>query len=154
MRGFRGHSSCRGGVCGASGCWSETEIKACCMAVTSCTAYYGVSRDWWTFHGECVLETHRHTYRTCMKPTNQPPSPPPRPPMLLSSEAMTVSYGGYEYRTMMENVPVAGTTDLLCHGSTCRALPAGYEIAPADSDVVINVLAAFTWSTHGEHAPV
>ena len=62
-------------------------------------------------------------------------------------------YGGYEYRTMMENVPVSGTT-LLCHDSTCRALPAGYEIAPADSDVVINVIAAFTWSTHGEHAPV
>ena len=68
MRSFRGHSSCRGGVCGASGCWSGTEIKACCMAVTSCTAYYGSGGDWWTFHGECVLKTHGHSYSTCMKP--------------------------------------------------------------------------------------
>ena len=67
---------------------------------------------------------------------------------------MAVLYGGYEYRTIMGNVPAAGNTELLCHGLTCRPLPDGYEIAPADSDVITNVIAAFTWSTHGEHAPV
>jgi hypothetical protein len=76
------------------------------------------------------------------------------PAASVASEAMAVSYGGYEYRTMMGNVPAAGNTELLCHGSTCRPLPDGYEIAPADPDVITNVIAAFTWSTHGEHAPV
>ena len=85
------------------------------------------------------------------------PLPPPAPSVRRSSraasEAMTVSHGGYEYRTMMENVPAAGTGEL-CHGSTCRPLPVGYEIAPADSDVITNVIAAFPWSTHGEHMPL
>ena len=75
MRAFWGHSTCHGGICGASGCKSETEIKACCVAVTSCTAYYGgYTSDWWTFHAECVLETHTHSYRTCMKPPSSPPA--------------------------------------------------------------------------------
>ena len=85
-----------------------------------------------------------------------PPSPPPPPTSTPPSTPtnMAVLYGGYEYRTIMGNVPAAGNTELLCHGLTCRPLPDGYEIAPADSDVITNVIAAFTWSTHGEHAPV
>ena len=72
QRRYKGHSTCRGGVCGASGCMSETEIKACCIAVTSCTAYQGGGNAWWTFHGECVLTTHVNAMKVCMKPVLNP----------------------------------------------------------------------------------
>ena len=64
----------------------------------------------------------------------------------------TVVYGGHEYRTMMPDVPAEGDrwSSPLCHES-CHQLPEGYEMAPANDDVINNVIAAFTWSTHGAH---
>ena len=68
------------------------------------------------------------------------------------SSPTTVVYGGHEYRTMMPDVPAEGDwwSSSKCHES-CHPLPEGYEISPATYDVINNVIAAFTWSTHGAH---
>ena len=67
------------------------------------------------------------------------------------SSPTTVVYGGHEYRTMMPDVPAdGGWSSSLCHDS-CYPLPEGYEISPANDDVINNVIAAFMWSTQGAH---
>ena len=70
----------------------------------------------------------------------------------IRTSSTTVVYGGHEYCTMMPDVPAEGdrSSSSLCHES-CHPLPEGYEIAPAYDDVINNVIAAFTWSTHGAH---
>lgn len=88
-RAYGGHPSCHGvaGVCGSSGCNTEAQIQACCLATSdTCTAYYGTSSTWWTFHGPCQHVSHQHPYRICWRPSPPPPpplplSPPPPPPL-------------------------------------------------------------------------
>jgi len=72
----------------------------------------------------------------------------------------TVSYNGYEYRTVMNGVAPDGVaadgsgpgsipfSPKVCHSKVWRPMPDGYEVAPETPDVVRNVVSKHTWSTH------
>jgi subtilisin family serine protease len=84
------------------------------------------------------------TYET-WSPTSSPTSMPTIEPL----DATTITYDGWEYRTMMQ--AEFSSSDLTCHPNSeanALAMPDGYEVAPDDDDIIDSIVAIFPWETH------
>jgi len=70
-------------------------------------------------------------------------------PTIEPLDATTITYDGWEYRTMMQTE--FSSSDLTCHPNSeanALAMPDGYEVAPDDDDIIDSIVATFPWETH------